>query len=252
MDSLSLLRGLTLAVRVAMTLGIVYVVVRRRDALSRTTHLAWVVLGVLYGVLAFDNLVLEVLAVLRRGQPPDSLIAQTRAFVYNATYLLHAMMSAALPAVLALLYLEGTHIRRLCYAVLAAVVLIGAAAIPAGAMETWANLSWERLLDVTRILSFVAIGGYLGLCALYVTGRLGRVDPYLAVFVGIRTVFILLLPVQEVILQSVGRETAAKIWHLHQFIQLATGVAQFLVVMALILATRGAGSRGAEPTPATA
>src|SRR5690606_24980729 len=191
-------------------------------------------------VLPFASLVLEVRARLRRGLPPESLVVKVRALVYNATYLLHAMMSAALPAVLALLYLGGVHARRVCIAILAAVVLIGMAAIPAGAMQ-----SWERLLDVTRILSFIAIGGYLGLCALYITGRLGRVDSYIAVFVGIRTVFILLLPVQEVILQSVGRATAAKIWHLHQFIQLATGLAQFAVVAALILATRGAGSREA-------
>src|SRR5690606_28228551 len=163
-----------------------------------------------------------------------------------------AVVGAARAAGVVLLSLEVMHVRWLCYAGPAAVVLIGAAAIPAGAMETWSMLSWERLLDVTRILSFVAIGGYLGLCALYVTGRLGRVDPYLAVFVGIRTAFILLLPVQEVILQSLGRETEAKSWHRHQFIQLATGVAQVLVVMAQILATRGAGSRGAEPTPAPA
>src|SRR5690606_6332329 len=111
-DSLSLLRILTLTIRVALAVTILYVIVRRRGAMSAVTLAGWTAFGVLHAVLAFDNMMLEVLALLRRGLPPESLIVRFRLLAYHATYLLHAVMSAVLPAVLAILCLEAGRVRR--------------------------------------------------------------------------------------------------------------------------------------------
>jgi hypothetical protein len=146
---------------------------------------------------------------------------------------LHAVLSAALPA--ALMALAGIgRVRVAGLLVVWAAVVIGALAAGAGALH-----SWDRLLDATRVLSFIGIPAYLGFLGLMVLGHLPGLDRYLGWFIAVRAVFVILVPIQEVFFQTVGRDAAGQLWHLSQFLQFLTGAIHLAIVLLLLRALSG-------------
>lgn len=241
MDLLYLLRGLTLATRLLLAAALLVLVSGRVGRLERLRWSCWLVIAVASTVLAVDNAALEVWALAARGLPEDAPLEQARHVFYNATYLLHAVLSAAIPATLiGLLGRAWTRSAGWLLAGAAAVTGVGAAV--AGALE-----SWELLLDSTRLLAFIGVPAYLAFLALVLVGHLPVPDRYLVWFVAVRAAFVILTPIQEVFFQMVGRQASRHLWHLSQFLQLATAVACLAIVLLLLgsVAREGhAGRRG--------
>lgn len=239
MDLLGLLRALTLVARLLLAGALLTVVLRRANRLSPTSWRAWVAVTVVYTVLAADNAVLEVLAAAVRDLPAYARLRWVQFFFYNATYLLHAVLSAALPAVLVAAAGAG-RVRTIALLGAAAAVLVGAEGVAGGALETW-----DRLLRSTRVLSFLGLTAYLSFLGLLLLGWLSGLDRYLVWFIGVRTAFVVLVPIQEVFFEAVGQAEARQLWHLPQFLQFAVAATQLGIVILLLRALRG--GRGVPP-----
>jgi len=238
-DWLILLRGLTLAARLGLAVLLVYLVVGPARSLGTEARRTWLLVAVMHVVLAADNAVVEGLRVVVADLPADAALRGVSQRVYDVAYLVNAMMSAALPLALLAVLLRA---RALRYALGGALVLtfgVAVAGVLAGALESWA-----RLLGYARVLSMLAASGYLTFWAFLLLGALPRVDAYLAGFLAVRTLFVLLLPVQEAFFQIVGRAGSAEMWELLQVLQLAMAVTQVVIVLALIhVLARGRGVR---------
>lgn len=236
MDLLDVLRTLTLLTRLLLAAALVALVWGKAARLGVTRWRAWLTVAIAFTVVAVDNAVLEALAAAARGLPEDAALEQIRRSFYNATYLLHAVLSAAVPAVL--MALAGIGRVRVVGLVAAwAAVVIGALAAGAGAVE-----SWDKLLNTTRLLSFIAIPAYLGFLGLMLLGHLPGLDRYLGWFISVRALFVILVPIQEVFFQSVGRVAASQLWHLSQFLQFATAAIHLGIVALVLRSVSGAGA----------
>src|SRR5690606_24256481 len=127
MDLLDLLRALTLLARLLLAIALVLVVSRKASRLGVTRWRAWLAVAIVFTIVAVDNAVLEVLAAAARGLPEGAPLEEARRSFYNATYLLHAVLSAALPA--ALMALAGSgRVRVAGLLVVWAAVVVGALA----------------------------------------------------------------------------------------------------------------------------
>jgi len=239
MDLLDLLRALTLAARLLLAGALLMVVLSRADRLSPTSWRAWLAVAVLYIVLAVDNAVLEALWAQVRDLAPKARLRWIHFLFYNSTYLLHAVMSAVLPAVLIVIAGSG-RVRRIALVGAAAVVLVGATAAAGGVVETW-----DRLLRSTRVLSFLGLIGYVSFLGLLLLGWLSGLDRYLVWFIGMRTAFVVLVPIQEVFFEAAGQAEAHQLWHLPQFLQFAMAATQLGIVILLLRALRD--ERGVPP-----
>lgn len=238
-----MLRLLTMAVRLALAAGLISLVVKHRPALARPAWVVWALIAVSYTILALDNTTLELLTFLRRDLPEDAPLERFYYAVYHFTYLLHALLNDALPAATIVVLVGPGRTRYAFGAVTVGAVGVAVVGLLAGTQE-----SWDVLLRFTRVLSFIGIGGYLAFWALFFLGRVPRAGIYLAGFLGVQTVFELLLPVQEVFFQMVGRGSADEIWYVLQFLQLAAASAHLGIVLVF---TRALGSgRPIVPAPA--
>jgi hypothetical protein len=239
---LLLLRILTLGARLGLAAALVYLVaVRGGRFASRPQYLAWVAVTVVFAVLAVDNAMLEVLAVATRDLSREAPLRLLSLRAYNLAYLLNAALAAALPLALIGCLEPARWGRAGAWAAAAAAGLLGVGGGLAGAAG-----DWNVLLSWTRALSFVGVIGFLTFWTLLLLGRL-RADAYLIGFLAVETVFVLLLPIQEVFFQGVGREAAEEIWHLIQFLQFGTSTAQLVIVLALLNAL--ARGQGPQPLP---
>ena len=248
MDLLGVLRALTLVTRLLLAAALVAVVSRGARRLGVTRWRAWLVVAIATVVVAADNAVLEALAAAARGLPEDAALVKVRYTVYHGTYLLHAVLSTALPA--ALMALAGAGwVRTAGLVVVWAAAVIGALAAGAGALQ-----SWDRLLEATRVLSFVGIPAYFGFLGLMLLGHLPGLDRFLGWFIGVRTVYVILVPIQEVYFQHVGRAWAARLWHVPQSFQFLMGAIQLGIVLLLLrsLSAARAASRAAAAPEARA
>ena len=248
MDLLGVLRALTLATRLLLAAALVTVVLRGAGRLGVTRWRAWLAVAIVFTVIAVDNAILELLAAAARDQPGDAALAKVRSTTYHATYLLHAVLSAGLPA--SLMALAGTGwVRATGLVVLWGAAVVGALAAGAGALE-----SWDRLLETTRLLSFVGVPAYLGVLALMLLGHLPSLDRFLGWFIAVRAVYVILVPIQEVFFQHVGQAAAAQLWLLPQSLQFLTGAAHVAVVLLLLRSLSAArpGPRAAAAPEARA
>lgn len=244
MDLLVLLRILTLTVRCGLAAALLYLVFGRGRTMSAAARAAWAVTMVVYLVVALDNAAVEGFAVLAWQDSAPGFEA-LRLHFYNASYLVNALFSAGLPLALLAVYRGRRSIPLLL--LLPAVVVLAAIGLTTGALERQ-----QVLLHWTRVLSFVGVAGYLGFWATAALGRLRGLDVYFAGFLAVRTVFVLLLPVQEAFFQIMGRPLAGYFWELSEFLQLATGVAETVIVAALLITlARGSGVAAVRiPAPA--
>lgn len=225
---IDILFTLTMAGRVALAAVLGWLLVSRGRQLRPRARTVWTFIAVVTLVVVVDNLTYELLQRLEADAAPGSALEGLDAAFFNFSYLLHSVLSMALPAVILERLTDGWR-RGLALVALLAAAMLFAAAILAGALP-----SWEVLLRYTRVFSFLGITCYLGFWALLALGELAPVDVYLAVFLGARTVFIILLPIQEVFFEWVGLEAAAEIWHLNQLLQLAMTVVQLGAAAALL------------------
>lgn len=224
----------TVVGRLVLAAALVWLLLGPGRALESRARTVWGFVAVLVGVVAVDNLVYEGLRWVAADAPADGGAERARRIFYNFAYLFHGALSAALPAAVLERLSHGRQ-RRVFRVVLAATGGLFLLAVVDGALP-----SWEVLLDHTRILSFLAIAGYLAFWALLLLGRIPPVDVYFAGFLGARTLFVLLLPVQEVFFQWAGRDAATRFWAVNQALQLAMTVVQLVLVLALArLLTRG-------------
>lgn len=231
---LFLLRLLTMVTRLCLAAALLVLVVKRGASLTGTSRQAWVALASVFTILAFDNLGLEVFAGFNAYGIAPEVAGPLHKVFYHVTYLLHAVLAAALPAVVLSIYLQA---RRgvMAAAMLAPVALVTVVAVARGALSDWGTL-----LSHSRYLSFLSIGAFLVFWTFVLLGRVRRVDAYLAGFIAVETLFEVLLPIQEIFFQLAGSSRAKEMWHLSQFLQFATAAAELAVVLAMI----GALSRG--------
>ena len=95
-----------------------------------------------------DNAILELLEAAVQDLPEDAALVQVRHALYTDLPAAR-VLSAALPAsLMALAGVGGVRVTGLV--AIRAVVVVGALAAGAGALQ-----NWDRLLDTTRVLSFV-------------------------------------------------------------------------------------------------
>lgn len=231
MDLLLLLRGLTVLARVALfTALLVLLHVGRGGRLGVVRRPAWIVISWVHGIFMLGSLAIELHHLFR---PEDRALRALWREIYNALYLLNSTLDAALPVALLALFLGAARYRSWPLAGLAVVAVTGLVGLGMGVVR-----DWEALLGVSQVLSFQAIVAYLIFQGLYLLKRMPEVDVYLAMFVAVDALFLVLLPIQEVFFQAVGVVTAAEIWHLHQVLQLtATGI-QAAIVLSCINSMR--------------
>lgn len=239
MKLLLLLRVLTLAVNVTLGAGLLYLVVRRGRALSPGSRSAWWAVTAIQVTIAIDYTLIESL-ILWSATPYASRILE---WVYYIAYLLNSVLGGVLPYVIMTLLFRRGPTRALSLFGAGCMVMVAVAGAFMGALE-----SWDSLLETTRVLSFMGIAGYLAVCGFMVLGRLPQIDAYLGGFILIGAVFHILLPIQEVFFQYIGRESAVDVWSVLQFLQFATGSAQFGCVLALINTVRPNEGRGVGPS----
>lgn len=231
MDLLLLLRGLTVLARIALLVTLLILLhVSRGGRLGLMRRPAWVVISWVHGVFLASSLIIELLHLFWPGDPVLKALWRE---VYNALYLLNGLLDAVLPVALLALFLGATGYRRWPLAALAGIVATAMAGLGMGVVR-----DWDTLLAISQVLSFQGIAAYLIFFGLYLLHRLPEVDFYLAAFIAVDALFLLLLPVQEVFFQLVGVVAVTEIWHLHQVLQLtATGV-QIAIVLSCINAMR--------------
>jgi len=251
MDPLALLRALsalTFLTRLLLALALIMVVSRGRRGLGETRWRAWLAVAVVFTVVAVDNAVLGLFEPEVRGLPADAPLMKVWDALYHTTYLLHAVLSAALPA--SLMALAGSGwVRVTGWVTIWVAVVVGAVAGGAGALQ-----SWDRLLDATRVLSFVGVSAYLGVLGLMSLGHLPELDRFLGAFIAVRTVYAILVPIQEVFFQHVGPFRAVYLWHLPQSLQFLTSAIQLGIVLLLLRSLSAAcpGPRAAAAPEARA
>ncbi len=236
MGALPVLRGLTLAVRLALAAGSVLVAARIRHGVPRAMQNGWVVVAVVYILLACGTLTLEGLAILAHFGAGDAVVS-IRAAIYNEVYMGAGVAFAILPALLLVVFAEQPWVRWAGLVGLSMSVAIGVAGLAVGAVT-----DWEVLLSSNRVLVFVGIAEYLLFCGLYLLDRLSTVERYLAAVVITETVLQLLIPVPEVFFQAAGPQDAAAIWHIIQTMQLVAGSVQLAFVWAALRALRRGGA----------
>lgn len=222
-----LLAGAGLALIVAL---VSLLVVGRGGVLSQPRRLAWAQITMVHCAFVVSGWVVNLQYLIWPEFPGRQELGY---LLYNSIFILNGVLDGALPLLLLLIFLRGTPFRRWPLLGLLGIVATALVGVVNGVLN-----SWERMLDVSQLLTFEAIAAYLILLGLYLLHRLPEMDLYLAIFVAINALFQLLLPVQEVFFQVVGISSVIDIWHLHQFLQLtATGI-QVAVVLSAINSVR--------------
>lgn len=230
--TLLLLRALSLTAGVLLVVGLLVRVALLRRAAPSVSAGAWRLVTGVQCVLLLNSGVVELLTVARPWLNSVGFRGFSQRFYY-AAFLTNGTLDALLPAALLVLSLRAGWGQRG-----SALLLLGVAAAGVGAIGNGALRDWGALLEATQLISFLAIGGYLAFCGLFILKRLPGVDPYLAGFVGVTAIFHLVLPIQEAVFQTIGKDLAARIWHLNQFLQVARFGTQFIIVLACIRSAR--------------
>lgn len=194
---------------------------------------AWARLVWPYGLIAFNVVLFEIQGL---AFPPAAEGSQTeflQDLLYNEIYLTQAVAGAFVPVVLLTSLPKAVGWRRAAF--VAGVAIAGGllAAVATGALS-----QWTTLLSWTRVIYLVAIAGHLLFWALLALGALRPVGRHLAAFVGIETVFALLVPAQEAVFAALGRADAGRIWYVTQLVQAVSALGQAAVVLGFLRSGR--------------
>lgn len=225
--------------KIALAAVLALLVVRRRAGLPTHLRHAWLIFAAFYVPLALQTLLLEGLE-LAKVVAPDSaeLLQRTRDAIYDRSYLSFAALNAVLPAAVLFVVAAVSPLRG-------AGVLLGAAAaaVAVGAAVRGMVEVWGSLLLATRMLGVLAIVGYLSVWAGFLVGRVEALDRYFLGFFGVRTLFTLLLPVQEALFALLGRSHEDAIWSAHLSLQALL----YWVQAGIVLRLERALARGRTP-----
>lgn len=240
--------GWDLVPRIASLLGklvlaavLVWLLVRWRSRLPGHVRGAWLVFALFYIPLAVQTLVLEGLELGKLLEPEAAgALGRLRAVVYDRSYLSFAALNAVVPPATLFVVAESVGLRAVAVALGALVVAAAVGATVRGMVEAWGSL-----LLATRLLGFLAVGGYLTVWAGFAVGWLAGLDRYFLAFFGVRTLFTLLLPVQEALFAVLGRSHEDAIWSAHLSLQALLYWIQAAIVVRLGCAL----ARGAVPEP---
>ncbi|MFW6201145.1 MAG: hypothetical protein ACOC8B_01085 [Gemmatimonadota bacterium] len=222
------LRVLTVVGYGALTVALL----RLRAAIRPSSQPAarvWRWLALPYGLIALNAVLFEARLALRPYIADPALGEFLRVTVYQALYLTQTLIGAAIPIVLLALLPRHRSWRRIAWAALAVMVAVAMVGVARDALA-----DWDVLLGSTRVIYFISIAAHLLFWALFALAAVEAVGTHLAVFMAIETVFVLLIPAQEAYFQVLGLSGADQIWHLNQFLQMATAFAQAGVVIWLL------------------
>lgn len=232
MTVIVVLRILTLLARAALATQFLLVLFRTYRSGSRKR--AWFIVGASTLIVLLTGGMGELLHWRVVGD--RALIGTDALFysIYYLGYLANAAVSAVVPLLLAAVLTASNRIR-----VTASVLTIAVAVFTARGVTSGMVQEWHGLMGAARVLDFVAIAAHLSVWAL-VALRKAEIDIYLAGFLGVETLFLLVLPVQEVFFQAAGRAGSQHMWELHQLLQLATCATQLAIVTTVYkLVSRG-------------
>lgn len=217
-----------MAARILLAAALFHLVRTTGATLTSRRRRSWQVLTAMAVLLALDNAGIEAYFLALRNLEGVGRAAELRDLVYFSVYLFNGALLAVLPAAVAAVHSAGSRDRRMALAGIAAVVLVALIGATNGALE-----SWEGLLGTTRILSLLAVVTHLSFWAAYLLGRLVEVDAYLAGFVGLFSLYGIVLPVQEVFFELVGMRSARAVWHLNLGMLVAFTLGQAVIVFSL-------------------
>lgn len=222
---------------------------RRTRPASGAAGRAWRWLAGLYGIIAVNLAVAELRSAYRPFANGTALAFLFGRTSYHTLYLLQTIVGALIPMALLAVLPRDPRWRRVSRVMFGIVAAIAVGAVAMGALA-----SWELLLASTSLIYVVAGGAHLVFWALLALGALERVGRHLPWLVAFETVFVLILPVEEVFFRFVVREEN-QIWFLNVLHQAVTALAQLAVVWWLLRSTRrtegsavGAAVGSPEPT----
>lgn len=229
---LVVLRLLTLLTRIVLAVVFVHLLVR--TSWSGPRRRAWFIVGagaILVTMTAGAGEVLHWGIIGDRGVVGTNALALG---IYNLGYLANATAWAAVPLLLVTVLSSARGARLIAAAFAAGVMAYAAWGVTSGIVH-----EWEGLLETVRYIDFVAIGGNLLLWSLVVLRKV-EIDSYLAAFLAVELLFLLLTPIQEVFFQAAGISGSQQIWDLHQLLQLAACAVQLAITFAVLrLVARG-------------
>ena len=239
---MELLRIGPMAGRVVLAALLVVLVVRYRRYLPGVVAKCWAVILLTVAYSAANGVWLEALAVGFSELPADAPRRLYYYPVYHAGYLINAALAAMLPATLLALLLKGSVAG---WVALAAVY--GGGLVALSGVLRGSHTHWDVLMSTAAPLEMIGLAGWLAFFIAYFLGYLPRVDGYLAGFVGVTAVFVMLTPMNDVLFHAVGRARAENVFDPLLALQLGRSLLQIPIVVALMLTLRRGGAVGRAP-----
>lgn len=223
-----LLRAVPVLLRVLLAVVLSWFLIREGRRLGRDAARSW-------ALILFPVAVAAALAVYVEGA--REALGSRRPVLYrdtyHAAYLLNGALAAMLPAGLLAINLRSPRARWTAVAVLyVAVALVVVAALRG------VHADWNVLLSMARPLEFIALAGWVTFFALYFLSHLPGVGGHMAAFLGVAAVYVMLTPINEVVIQLVGREDAAAVWNPMLIMQTVRYGLQVWIVWLLLRALR--------------
>ncbi len=232
---LTILRGLTLLVALALAVQAAAVARWLRRGAPLPILAGWLIVAVVFVASALNLAVLDSasLGALVVPQWADAL-RSARSAIYDAGYLGGRVLHVVLPSLLLFVFVQWRRARWLGVGVALCAAVVGLFGFAANGVT-----DWPRLLGTARVLSILAILMYLLLSALYLLSQLPLLDRYLGGTVLAATALELAAPVPTLFLQA-GSESPA-VWVVIQTLYLVTAVVQLMFVRRARSALREGG-----------
>ncbi|HUF90168.1 MAG TPA: hypothetical protein VMR66_09325 [Gemmatimonadota bacterium] len=234
-----LLRVAPMALRAVLAVLVGWLVLRHRRGLPAVVTKCWMIILLAVAFAAVNGVWLEALGVGLSDLPPDAPRRRFYYPVYSAGYLINASLAAMLPAALLALLLMRTKAGWAALGTLYLALAIALSGILRGSHD-----DWEVLLSTTPSLQLLGLAGWTAFFVAYFLGFLPRVDGYLAAFLGVAAIFVMLTPINEAVLLLVGRENAAAVWNTLLVMQSVRYLLQIGIVALLIRTLQGGGAVG--------
>jgi hypothetical protein len=231
-----------MAGRLVLAVLLVFLLGRHRRSLPDVIAKCWGVILLAVAWAAINGAWLEALAIDFAELAPRAPRRLLFYPLYNAGYLINASLAAMLPAALLALLLRGGSAGWVALAGVYAALVIALTGILRGS-----HAHWEVLLTTTAPLEILGLLGWIAFFVGYFLGNLPRVDGFLAAFVGVSAVFVMLTPMNEAIFRIVGRDAANAVWDPLLVMQITRYALQVGIVALLLRALRTGRAVGRAP-----
>lgn len=242
-----LLRVGVMVLRVVLAGLVGWLAVRHRRDLPAAVYRCWLVILATVAIATVNGVAIESLGLAVGDLPADSSWRRFKAVYYDAGYLVNASLAAMLPAAVLAILLKRTPLGWTAVGALLVAVAVAVTGVLRGS-----HASWEGLLTTASLLEILGLAAWVAFFVAYFLGHLPRVDGYLAAFLGVWAVFVMLTPLPEAVYRMVGREDAATVWSTTLVMQAVRYALQSTIVVLLLRTMRSgrALGRGVAPTPA--